>query len=82
MHVLIDEKPSEPLTPEQQREISLWTMKDSFQGSMLSADEAADLIEAIASRVPNAELRLYEGGHAFLIQDRIALPEILDFLAG
>jgi hypothetical protein len=40
MHVLIDEKPSEPLTPAQQRETSLWTMKDSFQGSMLTADEA------------------------------------------
>ena len=36
--------------------------------------------EAIASRVPNAELRLYEGGHAFFAQDARALPEILDFL--
>jgi hypothetical protein len=40
MRVLIDEKPSDPLTPGQWREISLWTMKDSFQGAMLSADEA------------------------------------------
>ena len=40
MRILIDEKPSEPLTPKQWREISLWTMKDSFQGSMFSADEA------------------------------------------
>jgi pimeloyl-ACP methyl ester carboxylesterase len=38
--------------------------------------------EAIAGRVPNAELRVYEGGHAFFVQDRAALPEILDFLAG
>jgi pimeloyl-ACP methyl ester carboxylesterase len=37
--------------------------------------------EAIASRVPDAELRVYEGGHAFFVQDRTALPEILDFLA-
>jgi len=37
---------------------------------------------AIASRVPNAELRVYEGGHAFFVQDRDALPAILDFLAG
>jgi 3-oxoadipate enol-lactonase len=37
---------------------------------------------AIASRVPNAELRVYEGGHSFFVQDRDALPEILDFLAG
>jgi 3-oxoadipate enol-lactonase len=38
--------------------------------------------EAIAGRVPNAALRVYEGGHAFFVQDRAALPEILDFLAG
>ncbi|HEX5096321.1 MAG TPA: alpha/beta hydrolase [Acidimicrobiia bacterium] len=37
--------------------------------------------EAIASRVPNAELRVYEGGHAFFAQDAKALPEIFDFLA-
>ena len=38
--------------------------------------------EAIADQVPNAELRLYDGGHAFFAQDPRALPEILDFLAG
>ena len=38
--------------------------------------------EAIAARVPDAELRFYEGGHAFFAQDPTALPEILDFLAG
>jgi pimeloyl-ACP methyl ester carboxylesterase len=37
--------------------------------------------EAIAQRVRGAELRVYEGGHAFFAQDRHALPEILDFLA-
>ena len=37
--------------------------------------------EAITSRVPGATLRVYEGGHAFLAQDRRALPEIIDFLA-
>ena len=36
--------------------------------------------EAIAERVPAAELRVYEGGHAFVAQDRRAFPEILDFL--
>ncbi len=35
---------------------------------------------AIADRVPGAELRLYEGGHAFFAQDRRAFPEVLDFL--
>jgi 3-oxoadipate enol-lactonase len=37
--------------------------------------------EAIAARVANADLRFYEGGHAFFAQDARALPEILDFLA-
>jgi pimeloyl-ACP methyl ester carboxylesterase len=36
--------------------------------------------EAIAAAVPGAELRLYEGGHAFFVQDPTALPEVLDFL--
>jgi pimeloyl-ACP methyl ester carboxylesterase len=35
---------------------------------------------AIASRIPGAELHVYEGGHAFFAQDRRALPDIIDFL--
>lgn len=34
----------------------------------------------IASRVPRAELREYDGGHAFFAQDARAWPEIIDFL--
>lgn len=37
--------------------------------------------EAIAGRIPGAELRLYEGGHAFFAQDRAAFPEVIEFLA-
>jgi pimeloyl-ACP methyl ester carboxylesterase len=37
--------------------------------------------EAIASRIPDAELRLYEGGHAFFAQDRTAFGDIIEFLA-
>jgi len=37
--------------------------------------------EAIVSRVPSAELRVYEGGHAFFVQDRSAFPAIVEFLA-
>ena len=37
--------------------------------------------EAIVARVPNAELRLYDGGHAFFAQDAAALPEVISFLA-
>ena len=36
--------------------------------------------EAIASQIPSAEVRLYEGGHGFFVQDAAALPEILAFL--
>jgi 3-oxoadipate enol-lactonase len=38
--------------------------------------------EAIAAQIPGAELRVYEGGHLFFLQDATALPEVLDFLAG
>jgi len=38
--------------------------------------------EAIASRVPTAELRWYEGGHAFMAQDRAAFPDLVEFLVG
>jgi pimeloyl-ACP methyl ester carboxylesterase len=36
----------------------------------------------IAEHVPQAEQRLYDGGHMFFVQDPTALPEALDFLAG
>ena len=35
---------------------------------------------AIASRIPGAALRGYEGGHAFFVQDRAALPHVRGFL--
>jgi 3-oxoadipate enol-lactonase len=36
--------------------------------------------EEIVSRIPDAELRVYEGGHMFFVQDPGAVPEMLDFL--
>jgi 3-oxoadipate enol-lactonase len=36
--------------------------------------------EAIAARIAGAELRFYQGGHAFFAQDPTALGEVLDFL--
>jgi 3-oxoadipate enol-lactonase len=36
--------------------------------------------EAIASRIPNAELHVYEGGHAFFVQDPEAIPDVTAFL--
>jgi pimeloyl-ACP methyl ester carboxylesterase len=35
---------------------------------------------AIASQVPNAELRLYDGGHVFFVQDPKAFPDVVGFL--
>lgn len=37
--------------------------------------------EWIASHIAGARLRVYDGGHAFFIQDATALPEIVGFLA-
>lgn len=36
--------------------------------------------QAIASRIPQARLTVFEGGHAFMFQDRNAFPTIVDFL--
>jgi 3-oxoadipate enol-lactonase len=36
--------------------------------------------EAIASRIPGADLRGYEGGHMFLFQDPAAMRELVTFL--
>jgi 3-oxoadipate enol-lactonase len=38
--------------------------------------------EAIASRIRSAELRIFEGGHAFLFQDPEAVPALISFLRG
>jgi len=36
--------------------------------------------ERIASRIPGAELHVYEGGHPFWVQDPAALPDVMAFL--
>jgi pimeloyl-ACP methyl ester carboxylesterase len=36
--------------------------------------------EAIASQIPDVELRMYEGGHAFFAQDPQAFPDVIEFL--
>jgi pimeloyl-ACP methyl ester carboxylesterase len=37
--------------------------------------------EVIAEHIPDAELRLYEGGHIFFLQDPQAVPDAMAFLA-
>ena len=38
--------------------------------------------EKMASRIRGAELRFFEGGHLFMLQDRAALPAMISFLKG
>ena len=37
--------------------------------------------EAIGSQIPGAEVRQYEGGHLFFVQDQTAMPDVIAFLA-
>ena len=38
--------------------------------------------EAMAGRIPGAQLRFFEGGHLFMLQDRDAIPAMAAFLNG
>ena len=38
--------------------------------------------ERMAGRIPGAQLRFFEGGHPFMLQDRAANPAIIEFLLG
>jgi len=40
-----------------------------------------DRQEAMAGRIPGARLRLFDGGHMFMMQDPAALPAIIAFLS-
>ena len=37
--------------------------------------------EKIAELIPGADLRFYEGGHIFFLQDPQAIPDAMEFLA-
>jgi 3-oxoadipate enol-lactonase len=41
-----------------------------------------DTQERMAGRIPRAELRFFDGGHMFMIQDRAAFPAMIEFLNG
>lgn len=41
-----------------------------------------DRQEKMAARIKGADLRVFEGGHLFMLQDRTALPAIMAFLNG
>jgi len=48
-----------------------------FDGVALPATQ-----EGMAARIPGAELRFFDGGHLFMIQDRAAIPAMTEFLLG
>lgn len=39
-------------------------------------------MQALAQRIPEAELQFFEGGHLFLVQDKDAYPHIIQWLSG
>ncbi|MEN3973782.1 alpha/beta fold hydrolase [Emcibacter sp. SYSU 3D8] len=46
-----------------------------YDGIALAATQ-----ERMAARIPGAELKIFEGGHLFVMQDRSAYPAIMDWL--
>lgn len=48
-----------------------------FDGIALPAAQ-----EKMAARIKGAELRFYDGGHLFMLQDRAAIPAMVGFLKG
>ena len=71
---------------EARRDHDVWHRLDRITCPTLVASGRFDGIaapengEAIASRIPGARLRLFEGGHLFMVQDRSATPAVIDFL--
>ena len=48
-----------------------------FDGIALPATQ-----EKMAARIKGAQLRFFDGGHMFILQDRAALPAMIEFLKG
>jgi 3-oxoadipate enol-lactonase len=39
-----------------------------------------DIVTALAGAIPAAQLRLFEGGHLFMLEDKTAYQSMSDFL--
>ena len=59
-----------------QLELPVLIAAGRFDGIALPANQ-----EALARQIEGADLRWFDGGHAFFLQDRTALPVIADWLA-
>ncbi len=68
------------------RDLDTWNRLPSITAPTLICGGLYDGIalpetqQRMAERIPNAQLRMFEGGHMFLIQDRAAFPAISGFL--
>jgi 3-oxoadipate enol-lactonase len=51
-------------------------------GGLYDAQASPENVRALTDRLPNAELSMFDGGHAFLFQDPTAWPTIATFLRG
>jgi pimeloyl-ACP methyl ester carboxylesterase len=49
-------------------------------GGLYDAVATPENVRALAQAITSSELRMYEGGHLFAVQDRRAMPEIIEFL--
>ena len=50
-------------------------------GGRYDAQAPPENLERLTERLPDARMRLFDGGHLFLLQDATAWPAIADFLA-
>ena len=39
-----------------------------------------DVVTALAGRIPGAQLRFYDGGHLFMLEQRSAFDDMREFL--
>jgi 3-oxoadipate enol-lactonase len=49
-------------------------------GGRYDAQAPVENVERLASRIPGARLRLFDGGHVFFLQDPTAWPAVVEFL--
>ena len=60
--------------------LQVLTMPVLLTGGAYDGIAPPENMQALAQALPHAELRLYEGGHLFFIQDRRAYPEMIQWL--
>lgn len=83
-----DQRRGELMQLHARAELDVWDRLPAITCPTLVAAGAFDGIaplsnsQAIASRIDGSDLRVYQGGHMFIYQDRAAIPDIVSFLTG